>query len=1099
MNNKTILDALKNRKHEKKIAYIGLNESAEEIERISYENLFRETSSFAYFLHKNNFKRGENIILLLNSDLNLLKAFFGCLCGGIRPILPKPEPHNSMFWENLTRIMADSAASSIVATKEMADSVRDFFKTKISPQKIIYFEDFCPDDSFYCCSEIAPEDIAYLSYTSGSTGMPKGIKLLHKSLCNHAKIIRDSMDAREDSTIVSWLPLHHTAGLNVLMVQSLFVGATGVLMPPESFLKSPLNWLKIMHKYRGTLTGAPNFAYDLCVEFAQTENLQNLDLSSWEVAFNASQIIKDSTIKNFTNTFEKYGFSRHTFRSFYGMTECVAAVAGGISAKLSAPTQPKSGAHNFFDGPVASCGIPLLGCTIKIVESLPNGLRLCAPYEVGEIYIDSPGVTGGYINEELNSAFDKKINGDPKKYFCSGDLGFFDAHNNLFVCGRLKDFVIIRGKNIHFNDVDACLGNEDPRLSDNYLSFAMITKGEEYLAVAIEVLQSITPKEGAQIAQTLRNKILSAIGIAPHTVLMLEPNAIPKTNVGKLQRHECKRLYISGQLKILHKYDFDQEETEIYISPDDNHLAKIIKIISSVGKTTDPIVENTKISGLGLDSLTATRIISRFRSYLGIELSIADVLFADTVSDIVKKIASAPSGDEKKSFAAFLDKQNKSKLNYENEFPLSYLQNEILLEEAQNIQKAPRENVYFCLQLKGNFCVELFKKSLELIIDQQKELGMIFYEKNGDYRQQYLKNNLHRIQEKDFSAANANDAQAKINREIRNVIGGFFDLQTTAMQVIIFKKSSAEFVILFNMHHIIFDHWSLGVFLKGLFDCYNALEKDKNYLPPPLNFEYIDFVEAELKWSALNGRKKQLLYWNEQLRDIPLLKLNYDFERGGGESYSGAMIYFTIDADVYEKIKIFSDRHRVTVYMMLLSVFNILMSKYSGQSDIIVGSAIANRSSGKIENIVGYFSNMLAIRSQVDPHENFAMFLNRVKSTVLEAQRHSHIPPEEVTRNLQNFPEVLPYRVAFLVQNTPKFSCKNDEFTIDFLPFHNGFCNFDMEVNVVENNEHLDVTIEYCRDLFREKTINIFRDEYMIALQKILADETVVIGKIISN
>ncbi|MDR3180146.1 MAG: condensation domain-containing protein [Holosporaceae bacterium] len=1097
MNNKTILDTLKNRSLEKKIAYIGLNESAEEVERISYENLFRETSSFSYFLHKNNFKRGENVVLLLNSDLSLLKAFYGCLLCGVCPILSKPEPHNRRFWENLTGIMADSATSSIITTKNIVDLAHDFFPTKKMSSKIICLDDFCPGDHFYCCSEVAPEDIAYLSYTSGSTGMPKGIKLLHKSLYNHAQIIRDSMDAREDSTIVSWLPLYHTAGLNVLMVQSLFVGAMGVLMPPESFVKYPLGWLKTMHKYGGTLTGAPNFAYDLCVELAHPQDLQNLDLSSWKVAFNASQIIKDSTLKNFINTFEKYGFSARTFRSFYGMTECVAAVAGGISAELSPPTQPKKGAHNFFDGPVASCGVPLPGCTIKIVESLSGGSIPCAPYEVGEIYIDSPGITGGYINEELNSAFNGKIEGDPKKYFCSGDLGFFDDHNNLFVCGRLKDFVIIRGKNIHFNDVDACLPQEDPRLSDNYLSFALVVGGEERLVAAIEIAQSITPKEGEQMALTMRNKILAAIGISPHTVLMLEPNAIPKTSVGKLQRHECKRLYATGQLKILYKYDFDQRETEIHISPDDDHLTKIIKIIASIGKITDPVAKDTKINSIGLDSLSATRIISQFRLYLGIELSIADVLFADTVDDILKKIDSPQPNDEKNSFAAFLDKQTKSKFNYENEFPLSHLQNEILGEEAQNIQKAPRENVYFCLQLEGNFRVELFKKSLELIIDQQKELGMIFYEKNGDYRQKYLKNNHQRIREMDFSAVD--DAQTKINHEIRNVISGFFDLQITALQVIIFKKSSTEFVILFNMHHIIFDHWSLGVFLKSLFDCYGALEENEDYIPPPLDFEYVDFVEAELKWSATDGRKKQQLYWEKQLRAIPLLELNYDSERDNLESHNGAMIYFSIDADTYIKIREFSDHQRITVYMMLLGVFKLLMSKYSGQKDIVVGSAIANRSSGKIENIVGYFSNMLAIRSQIDLHEKFATFLTRIKNTVLEAQRHSHIPPEEVTRNLQNFPEVLPYRVAFLVQNTPKFSCKNDEFTIDFLPFHNEFCNFDMEVNILENNGRLDVTIEYCRDLFREKTINIFRDEYMAALRKILADETITVEKIISN
>lgn len=1072
-NNCTIADVLKIRSEENasKVAYRTIDEFLEEKEAVTYKDLFLEATSLANLMMANEVKPNENIILLINSELSFLKSFYGCMLCGKRPIPVKVEITNNSFFENIHRIMSDSSTKTIVTTYKIFSAI----KNSVLHTKFIIIDDISHRKNEEKIKYKAmPEDIAYISYTSGSTGSPKGTTLSHRNLFHHAKFVEKAMNLSENSSFVSWLPLHHTAGLNVIALQSMFNGATCTLISPEEFLRSPSIWLRAISKYKGTFTGAPNFAYDLCVENIDINDIENIDLSSLDVAFNASQLIKDSTIRNFTKKFSKFGFKSSTFFNAYGMTECVALIAGGRANHLSKPQSKDSIPYNlqntFPNTEVVSCGVPVPGCTIKVLnEETKNE---CKTFEIGEVVVSSPSLSPGYINEGNNSSFSKYNISNNNMSYATGDLGFFDNKQNLFICGRLKDFMISRGKNIYFNDIERsleCLQYKE--LSDVLTSFSIVEDGEERLVIVIESnVEAIKDSDFIEIVKTINKLVLNDTGVLPFHIIISAANSIPRSNVGKLLRYKCKSLYEKNNFACLYKHDMSNSSTDIKDININNIDESLISIISHVTGWKD-ITLQSKISLVGIDSLAATRIASLCKSFLKITISMSDILISDTVNELLEKIKKERETNIN-DLAFFVDSQ--VPLDETEHIQPSCLQKEIILAENNNEKNTPNENVYFEIDISGQFDLETFKAAFCKLVEHQKQLSCVFIRNDSNFYQKYVSYPDSYLKFFDSAKFSKED----ISKIISNEISRFFGLYDHLMRVTVIRENENLHCLIFVIHHSNFDHWSVGIFVNTLFDYYEHIKNKEDIGIDNVDFKYSDFVIAEQKWMSSEDRKSQLDYWCKALVGIKPLNLQYDFLRTKNQSHRGSLLHFNMHTKKCDEIKKISRDCSTTVFTVMLSIFYIVLNKYSNQTDIVVGSAISNRNSKKVENVIGYFSNMLAIRINLCLNEKFVNLLKDVKNRSLEAYKNSNIPPEEITRLTEDFDESLPYRVAFLMQNTPQATMNYKDFNINFAELHNKSCNFDIEVNITESNGAFDITIEYCNEVFREETILSIWNDY---------------------
>lgn len=469
---------------------------------------------------------------------------------------------------------------------------------------------------------INEETLAFLQYTSGSTATPKGVIITHQNLLHNSSLIHQCFGHSAQSKGVIWLPPYHDMGLIGGILQPLYGGFPVILMSPLMFLQSPVRWLQAISRYQGTTSGGPNFAYDLCVRKIKPEQIQTLDLSSWEVAFNGAEPISAEVLERFTNTFAVCGFRREAFYPCYGMAEATLIISGGN--KLSPPVKTQVVARALEKNQIVlvyptegtktlvGCGQSLPDQQIKIVH--PEKLTLCAEGEVGEIWVSGPSIARGYWHkpEETKQTFAAYLAEAPEKepFMRTGDLGFLEA-GELFVTGRLKDVIIINGRNHYPQDIEWTVEQSHHLIRPGCIaSFSVEVKGEERLVVVAEVERNFrqllggsqnstpspphprgevitplkTPKVGSQkynstneptalvgikfisqrngksgkensdnsqeLIKSIQRSVLRNHDLQIYQILLLKPGAIPKTSSGKVQRYACREGFLAGTLQI---------------------------------------------------------------------------------------------------------------------------------------------------------------------------------------------------------------------------------------------------------------------------------------------------------------------------------------------------------------------------------------------------------------------------------------------------------------------------------------------------------------------------------------------------------------------
>ncbi len=571
-----------------KLAYTFLEDGEGKEINLTYGQLDRQALIIAGFLQNEGLK-GERALLIFPPGLEFVTAFFGCLYAGTIavPAYP-PRPNRSM--ERLAAIVEDAGAKVVLTTSFIRFGLSSSLlnEDKLSSLRWLAVDEL--EVSYaekWKAPEIDKETLAFLQYTSGSTGNPKGVMVSHSNLIHNQKIIQEAFNHNDKSVGVIWLPPYHDMGLIGGIIQPLYVGFPVVLLSPLHFLQKPIRWLQAISNYKGTSSGGPNFAYDLCLGKIKAEQLEGLDLSSWKIAFNGAEPVKAETLENFSKYFNQHGFNASVFYPCYGMAETTLFVSGGAYHEPPVITEVLE--TDLLDNRVTlaevgalgvrklvGCGQGFLGTIIKIVH--PETKRPCEDQEVGEIWVASDSVAQGYWQQkELTEITFRACTNEIKDnlFLRTGDLGF-TLNNELYVTGRLKDVIIISGRNHYPTDIELTVQKSHIAIAPNRVAaFAIQVKGNEKLVVVAEVdrryhrdlLKFKTHNDQAEIAgdgiskevseklnemiSNIKEAISSYHGLRPHAIALVKSGSIPKTSSGKIRRFACRNDFSQEKLDLI--------------------------------------------------------------------------------------------------------------------------------------------------------------------------------------------------------------------------------------------------------------------------------------------------------------------------------------------------------------------------------------------------------------------------------------------------------------------------------------------------------------------------------------------------------------------
>jgi thioester reductase-like protein len=502
---------------------------------------------------------GDRAILVYPQGLEFLVAFFGCLYAGVIAV-PTHVPGRKSRLDVLRRIAVDAEAKWLLSTgsllEQLALEIAD--DPVLGPLPSLDTEAALEGPGSPPPPAIRPEGLALLQYTSGSTGSPRGVAVTHANLAANQRQIELCFDD-DESRLVSWLPMFHDMGLGTVL-QAVWAGGSCTLMSPQAFLQGPRRWLQAISKYRATVSGAPDFAFELCARRVHHEDRVGLDLRTWRVAYNGSEPVRAATIERFARAFSSYGFRRDAFHPVYGLAEAT------VLATSEPPSEPpliwsfstealehgrgvRSAPSSGRRQALVSCGRPWLGTRMTVVN--PDTGEECAAGEIGEIWISGDSVAVGYWRRdaETEATFGAMTAAGDGPFLRTGDLGFIDE-GHLFVTGRHKDLIIIHGRNHYPQDIEASVSSCHPALAPHGCAAFSIDGAEgERLIVVQEVNRSaLRGLNAAEVIRAIRKTVSLEHAVHTHAVVLIKPSTLPRTSSGKVQHKACRRAFLEKSL-----------------------------------------------------------------------------------------------------------------------------------------------------------------------------------------------------------------------------------------------------------------------------------------------------------------------------------------------------------------------------------------------------------------------------------------------------------------------------------------------------------------------------------------------------------------------
>lgn len=557
--------------------YTFLTDGERREESYTFSELDERARSIGASLQEQT-RPGERVLLIYPSGLDFIAAFFGCLYAGVIavPVYPPSAVRNDRSLVKFRAIAQDVQAKVVLTASGLSSRVAGLLAQAPELQKaqLLLTDQLASEAAAqWRKPEIARDTLAFLQYTSGSTGIPKGVMITHGNLLHNSSLVERYCEHPPEAHGVTWLPLYHDLGLIGGILQPLYAGYESTIMAPTAFLQRPVRWLQALSRKKGTIAGAPNFAYDLCARKVTAEQKVGLDLSRWEIVANGAEPVRADTLERFADAFAECGLRRNNLYPCYGLAEATLVVSAG--KKGAFPTVGMFKAHELERNEAVETFIPEenTNTLVSIGKSHPDQNVLIIDFEtrtecregkIGEIWVAGPSVALGYWQrpEESEYTFHAHLQDGSGPFLRTGDLGFMQK-GELFITGRLKDLIIIRGSNHYPQDIEKTVEASHPALRLNgSAAFSIEADGEERLVIVQEIERTALSSNLDEVVTAIREAIAIQHEIQVYAVILIKPSNLPKTSSGKVQRRGSRESYLDGSLSIIHTWKLDQDEND---------------------------------------------------------------------------------------------------------------------------------------------------------------------------------------------------------------------------------------------------------------------------------------------------------------------------------------------------------------------------------------------------------------------------------------------------------------------------------------------------------------------------------------------------------
>ncbi|MGH9867322.1 MAG: non-ribosomal peptide synthase/polyketide synthase, partial [Candidatus Polarisedimenticolia bacterium] len=1028
--------------------------------------------------------RGERALLLYPAGLDFVAAFFACLEAGVIAV-PAPPPRNARALARIALMAVDCGARAALVPPSLLERSREAAREQPSLAALRWMSagtgDADPPEGEAVQPPADPHGLAYLQYTSGSTSEPKGVMVGHANVMANSEAIRRGFRHSSRSRSLTWLPHFHDMGLIDGIIQPVYAGFHAALMDPASFLQNPTRWLQAISDHAITHSGAPDFAYDLCARRVSPEP-GRLDLRRWKVACNGAEPVRAATLERFAAQFASCGFDPCAFFPAYGLAEATLKVSGGPrgrGATVVALNGEDLEAGRVTPDPsgrrLVGSGRPDVRTRVRIVgpagEVLPEG-------RVGEIWVRGPGVALGYWNrpQESVETFGAGLPGVRGRHLRTGDLGFFHA-GELFVTGRLKDIIIIRGRNIHPQDVEATASACSPRLSSGGgAAFGVETSQGEGLVVVLEAGRHLN--DAAELLASVRAAIVEAHEVDPHAIVLVPPAAVPRTSSGKVRRRACRQAFLEGSLPVTAAWR-EAVATRAGVSPDAGPGGAsawlAARIAAKLGVEAGSIALDQPLARHGLDSLRSVELAHEIEEAFGASLSAVELMEAASLAEIAGRLAEpapAPAGAP----AAARDEEPP-------ECPLSAGQRALWFLH----HLAPESRAYTiasALRLSGPLNEDAMEQAWRDVIGRHPSLRARILS-GPEPRQRFdvpsgailSRGDLRGVPEAAMASRLADEAHRP------------FDLERGPLvRVTLFDAGDQERILLIAAHHAVADLWSLSVVLRDLQAAYGAAldSSPAPSGPAPHPFAFVRWQQQLVE--GLEG-DRQLRFWLDRLGgDLPPLELPADRVRPAAQTFRGGARTARLAPATVAAARRMARARGVSLYTVLLSAWQALLGRVTPHEEILIGSPAAGRTRAGFSDLVAYLVNTVVLRCDLRGDPAFGDLIAATHRRVMEALAHQDYPFPLLVRRLapHRDPARSPlFDTMFELRTTGErvrgdLASAGGDARVLFAGGVEGkpveverrTSAFDLSVTVGDDGDTLGLELEYNADLFDPSTVD---------------------------
>lgn len=969
-------------------AYILLSDGEAESCRLSYADLDRGARRIASVLSERAVP-GDRALLVFPHGADYLQTFFGCLYAGIVavPAYPPSPVRPERALERLQAIVSSAAPRLVLGPDDETNSLR----RAVADRPAWRASHFLGTSAWqagrggedFQSGAVEPGTLAFLQYTSGSTSAPKGVMVGHGNLIANLAQIRAGFGHDETTVFVSWLPLYHDMGLIGGMLQPLFLGIPCVLMAPVDFLQRPMRWLEAVSRYRATTSGGPNFAFDLCTRRATPAAVSALDLSSWKVAFNGSEPVRARTLDDFARTFAPAGFDRRALYPCYGLAEATLFVSGGRPGEAPRrlrcdPAELERGRAIASDRADArdliSCGLPW-SQEVLVVD--PKTGTPMADGGVGEVWVSGANVASGYWgNDDATAA--TFVDGPverPGQFLRTGDLGFVDR-GQLFVTGRIKDLIILRGRNLYPQDLEQSAEQAHPALHAGGVAALSVedAQGIEGIVIVAEIDRHHRQTDLVTVERSVRSAIIQQHEAAVDQVVFIRPGTLPKTSSGKIRRAACREAFVGRSLQLL---DGGSERPgALPCTP----RAALVEILAGIARLPAGQVEPTKaLQDHGLDSLGLLEFHATVEERFGVTLPMRRLFDGASLSDIEQGWTAWPMQTRAADVGADVGAA----------LPLSASQRALWIDAASAPESAAH-HVAAALSVDGPCDDAALTDAWQLLTERHDVMRLTIATENGEP--------LQRVHPTRHAAPTFRDARAwdtdALQRQLHLAARRPFDITggtDTLFRLDAFRQVGGRQVLLLAAHHVVVDLASAARLLAELQEMLAA--RHENRLPVLERTARSWGTDLTQQAAQHAGAESDWPHWQRRLVDpLPVFDPPTDRPRGATRTWRGGRHRFALDAACSEGVEAMARHLGITSHVLLLGIYQLALHHWTGQDDLLVGMPSAAATSLAPGAPLGYHVQPLPLRSRFDSAQRLDAWLRGQQVQLADALAQRAMP-----------------------------------------------------------------------------------------------------------